>query len=1205
VGEDKIEPVVLILAAMIHMRLLLKSLLLGLLLACLTPRSLAQSFVAAPILDTANTVTDLVSADLRGDGKLDLAFIDSTNTVNVLLGNGDGTFKTGPTMALKYSAFANASNILVGDVNGDGKPDLVVVSEILKSETCPGIPCFTEIVIVATQIDTFLGSGDGTFQASKTSTIPWPSYGVSLFGVPAENLSNGFPATGKAALADFYGNGTLDIAVPEPHNSMLAVFQGDGGGGFHSNVNGVIEAPSGTGYGPGQVIASDLTGNKVQDLVVLTQSGQQTESGGNTFAFQLPGVLSTYLGNGDGSFKSPQQVSATTTSVLVADINGDGHPDLITTQLDNSVQIFLGKGDGTFAAQPEIPLNNGGQASIAGVADYNGDGILDIALFSQDGFSIMLGQGGLSYASPATYPSGGMQRVFTNGSNGNNGPLQFAWNYGLLSPAVFGDFNGDGKTDIEVHAADGIVALYGNGDGRFQSAAAYELDHFSSGLDTADFNQDGIPDIAAAVGLGFTRILLGNGDGTLSIQADPAPGRANPNTDGTLSAGNFDGDGLWGVLGVEQATSYAEVQPGAWVQLGNGNGTLRLADTLAYPTTYGCCGAVGDFNNDGRSDVALVDELNAYFLTSLGGGQFSPFTATLGEDTPDALDNPYVRGVGLGDFNGDGNLDAAVVSVSLATETNPPSETLQILLGNGDGTFALGQSVPVPAFNFNGYPIPLFGSLPTPTIADLNGDGNLDIVLPDAGAVQVFYGNGDGTFQPAVAIPAPTQNFTIPTVADFNLDGIPDLLLTDYGQVSVMYGKGGGKFTAPINYAAGDWPPHPVVVDLNGDGAPDLVFGSGTDAVVMLNIPPPGSLPITGNLVAEPEPSAYHQPFTIIATIKPVKVNEGTPTGSVTFSVDGQLLATSPLAGDTASAVDSQFLTAGTHSVTAVYSGDAVFHSYAMSVQHVVLGMADTITLTGQPNPANLGQNVTFTAQVAGAGGLPTGTFQFLFLDGVTPETNATLNGSGVATFTMFFSNSGPHPLKAHYEGDGTFGANTSAVFIENINQGVGDFQITVTPAGASVQLGLSTTFKVTVTSLFGFSEPVNLTCTGTTVPETSCGFNVNPVTVSPSAYPALSQMTFTTTPPHSLASSAQLGARSLGAGALLAGALLFLWPRRWRKHGLWLVLLAFALLAGPGCSGSYIDPGTPFGTFTINVTGTAANTPTVTHSVPVTITVN
>jgi peptidoglycan/LPS O-acetylase OafA/YrhL len=99
--------------------------------------------------------------------------------------------------------------------------------------------------------------------------------------------------------------------------------------------------------------------------------------------------------------------------------------------------------------------------------------------------------------------------------------------------------------------------------------------------------------------------------------------------------------------------------------------------------------------------------------------------------------------------------------------------------------------------------------------------------------------------------------------------------------------------------------------------------------------------------------------------------------------------------------------------------------------------------------------------------------------------------------------------------------------------------------------------------------------------------------------------MTFTTTPPHSLASSAQLGARSLGAGALLAGALLFLWPRRWRKHGLWLVLLAFALLAGPGCSGSYIDPGTPFGTFTINVTGTAANTPTVTHSVPVTITVN
>jgi hypothetical protein len=1194
------------------MRLMGRLILVGALLIWLMPCALAQSFVAAPILSTAHSPTDLVSADFRGNGKLDLAYIDNTTqTVNVLLGNGDGTFQTGQTIALQIGGVAaNVSNILVGDVNGDGKPDLVVVSEFESSYNvlpCTFPPCFANIKVVI-QVDTLLGNGDGTFQAPKSSFAVWPPYEVDLTsGSAEESLSNGFPATGQAALADFNGDGHLDIAIPEPHNSTLVVLEGDGTGLFNTYNAGILEPAGGTGYGPGQVIAADLTGNKHQDLVVLTQAGQYTSVslfGGQRSVVNVPGILSVYLGNGDGSFQAPKQVSKTVASVLVADINGDGIPDLITTQSDNGLQIFLGKGNGTFGAQPEVPSRNGALVWMAGVSDYNGDGIPDIALVGQDGISILLGQGGLTYyAEPVAYPSGGLERYYGLGFNGANGPLLLEWNYGLLNPAAFEDFNGDGKTDIAVRGADGIALLFGNGDGTFKSAGAYELNHASSGLDTADFNQDGNLDIAAAVGLGFTRVLLGKGDGTLNVLADPAPGVPNPTTDGTLSAADFNGNGLVGVMGVQQATSYSLPQPGAWIQMGNGNGTLGLAETLQYPINVGCCGAVADFNNDGKSDIALVDEFNAYFLTSLGGGQFSTFTATLSENTPGFEGS--VRAIGLGDFNNDGNVDAAVVSVYLNDNGAPASETLQILLGNGDGTFAFAQSVPVPSFNFNGYPNPVVGSLLTPAIADLNGDGNLDIILPDAGQVQIFYGNGDGTFQPAVTMPAPTPDFTLPSAADFNLDGVPDLLLTGYGEVSVLYGKGGGKFAAPVNYAAGDWPSRAVITDLSGDGAPDLVFGSGTDAVVMLNVPPPGSLPIIGDLVVVPEPSAYHQPFTITATIKPLKAKEGTPTGSVTFSVDGQVLGTSPLIGETASIVDSQFLTAGLHTVTAVYSGDAVFRSYTVSVQHLVLGMTDTITLSGQPNPAGLIQSVTFTAQVSGSGGVPTGKVQFLFLDGMTPEGDATLNSSGAATYTTSFCSTettGPHLLKAHYDGDGTFGANTSAVFTEYILPGVGDFSMTVTPVSASVRLGQSTTIMVKLTSLCGFNQPVNLSCSGATVNETTCSFNFNPVTVSPSQYFVLSQMTFTTTPPHSLASLAQPGARRFGTAALLAGALLLLWPRRWRSRGLWLVLLAFALLGSPGCGENYIDPGTPFGTFTINVTGTAANNPTVTHSVPVTV---
>ena len=152
--------------------------------------------------------------------------------------------------------------------------------------------------------------------------------------------------------------------------------------------------------------------------------------------------------------------------------------------------------------------------------------------------------------------------------------------------------------------------------------------------------------------------------------------------------------------------------------------------------------------------------------------------------------------------------------------------------------------------------------------------------------------------------------------------------------------------------------------------------------------------------------------------------------------------------------------------------------------------MADTATLSGTPNPANLGQSVTFTAQVAGSGGIvPTGQVQFLFLDGVTPEQDVTLDGTGTATLTLSFSTAGAHRLKAHYVGDSNFSPATSSIVTEEINPGSGDFTLTVTPPSASVRLGLSTAFTVTMTSLYGFNQQVNLACNGPGVKETTCTF--------------------------------------------------------------------------------------------------------------------
>jgi len=1176
-------------------------------IALLTPVDQAQSFKAAPILNTPHDVTDFVSADLNRDGKLDLAFIDSSNTLNVWLGTGNGSFTAGQTIPIQLGgAYAsrtplqgNAANILNADINHDGKSDLVIVSEwVLSAHVSGGGTCSMSLDTVI-QIDTFLNKGDGTFHAAKTSSVDQSYSGPCL----ATIAGDGFPATGGAALADFNGNGNLDIAIPDPHSGGLMVLKGDGAGAFSSYPKGILQPPGSGPYGPGLAIAADTRKSGHQDLIVLTQD-QDFNQPFAPGSVSIPGQIQIYLGNGDGTFQSPSLLNASSTSLLVTDINGDGLPDLITTQADYGVQVFTGNGDGTFTAQPEIPSANGAQVWVAGVADYNGDGIGDIALIGQDGISILLGLGGSNYAAPVSYPVGGLARdqgeSVVLGLLGHSlTPLE---SYGSLNPAIYADFNGDSKKDFIVRGGDGLTLLPGNGDGTFQSAFAFELNHLSGGLATADFNNDGNPDIAAAVGHGLTRVLLGNGDGTMNVGPDPAPGIANTTSDGVLATGVFGGNVFAGVAGFEG---------GAWVQYGDGAGNLGVPLSVPDSSVSFCCGASGDFNNDGLSDLALVGVEYAYFLTNLGGGEFSIFAAPLPDPYPPIVppDYSYIhRAVSLGDFNGDGFLDAAIATI----DTGAATESIQILLGNGDGTFALGQQIS-PVAPLSGLipsaPIPTPMSFFTPTIADVNGDGILDIVEPNAGSVQILYGNGDGTFQAPVTFVAPSQNFTIAAVADFNFDGIPDIALSDSAEVSIFYGKKGGGFTAPVSYGAGDWPWRMMAVDVNNDGAPDLVLGSGTDVVVMLNIPRPGSFPVLMSLAVMPEPSDYKQPFTITANLAADKPQNGAPSGTVAFTVDDLPVAISPLSAGTASAVDSAVLSPGFHKVTATYSGDSVFHSRTLSIQHQVLGMADTVTLSGTPNPANLGQSVTFTAVVTGSGSIvPTGQVQFLFLDGVTPEQDATLDGTGTATVTQLFSNSGAHRLKAHYAGDSNFSPGTSNIFTEIINAGAGDFTIKVIPASASVRLGLSTSFTVTMTSLYGFNQHVNLACADAEVKETTCTFNPDPVLVAPSVNvdspPGTSTMTFTTTPPHIPKPSSQIGGRRAYAGALAAGVLLLSWSRRRSKRGM-LLLLCITFLAVQGCGSGPIDPGTPFGTFTFTVTATAANIPAITHSVPVTITVH
>jgi hypothetical protein len=208
--------------------------------------------------------------------------------------------------------------------------------------------------------------------------------------------------------------------------------------------------------------------------------------------------------------------------------------------------------------------------------------------------------------------------------------------------------------------------------------------------------------------------------------------------------------------------------------------------------------AVGDFNRDGKLDIAASDSNGVYVFSGNGNGTFQPVVEYNAGSTP--------LGIATGDFNGDGKLDLAV--------TNWDGGNVSVLLGNGDGTF----QAPVDSVS---------GSWPTSVaVADFNGDGRLDLAVThfNGGDVSVLLGNGDGTFQVPVDYATGIASSGI-AVEDLNGDGKPDLVVANYGDddISVLLGNGDGTFETAVNYGTGGNTRSVAVGDFNGDGKLDLV----------------------------------------------------------------------------------------------------------------------------------------------------------------------------------------------------------------------------------------------------------------------------------------------------------------------------------------------------------------------------------------------
>jgi hypothetical protein len=327
--------------------------------------------------------------------------------------------------------------------------------------------------------------------------------------------------------------------------------------------------------------------------------------------------------------------------------------------------------------------------------------------------------------------------------------------------AAIADLNGDGFADVATanasFTAGSMGVLLGNGDGTFQAPVTYPTSEvFTSGVLIADFNQDGIPDIAAmSQGDGTdgpVDIFLGNGDGTFQ---DPIVNNLGIFPVAIVS-GDFDRDGRLDIASIDYFAAKA------YISLGNGDGTFKTA--VPYSVGSGPYSiASADFNNDTFADLAVVNDDTSTVSVLLGNGD-GTFQAQKVFRT-----GFQVEFVATGDLDADGNQDIIVA--------NYGDKTAGVLLGKGDGNFQ--SQVP---YSVTGYASGL-------AIADLDGDGALDIAVSCnvPPRVDVLYNQGDGTFGEAREFQIDAATSYQLSIGDLNGDGAPDIISEDItASISVL-----------------------------------------------------------------------------------------------------------------------------------------------------------------------------------------------------------------------------------------------------------------------------------------------------------------------------------------------------------------------------------------------------------------------------------
>ena len=702
------------------------------------------TFTEAPSSPNGNVqIANFAITDFNQDGIPDIVYANLyTTTAAVLFGNGDGTFvQTPESLTLASGVFGN--NFVVADFNGDGFPDVLSGGNraVADSLTQPTETATASAAVAIAAAGAHLADasypGESNYNASTSGTVSlWgvpPTTTTTLIvnvgGAPATSVAPGTVVTLAATVqvgaspvtvgwvsfcdasatdcADIHLLGTAALSA-----SGMATYKFVPGPGVHSykvmfvqNGFGLTSASAVSTLTVGPVpspVYSDTSAISVNGspgdysltATVVGYGGSAAPTGSVSFldtSFANASLGTVNLGPGTAGTgwlisQTPAINDAPITEVA-GDFNGDGIPDLAFLWAANtyggppSVTILLGNGDGTFTTGPTTQVTGAQGYPTMTSGDFNDDGKTDLVVLSWNGYSssyatTLLGNGDGTFGTPIT------NTVFTQSVGGD----------GVPGSVVAADFNGDGKLDLAVVgdyiSTGGVTILLGNGDGTFTAAGPNILPTTDFGLiATGDFNGDGIPDLIVTHYYEFGSnpiVLLGKGDGTFTALPTSFPLDYFPKS---IVVGDFNGDDILDL-------GFSDLN-GVEIALGKGDGTFKetAASPISVPGEFVGL-SLGDFNHDGKLDIAGIYNYNGYGEVALliGAGD-GTFTITPPTTLSTIQNSGLPSAIVVADFNGNGVPDLALLtqgvntaSILLTEPTETATATVNGIAPIGSGT---------------------------------------------------------------------------------------------------------------------------------------------------------------------------------------------------------------------------------------------------------------------------------------------------------------------------------------------------------------------------------------------------------------------------------------------------------------------------------------------------------------------------------------